>query len=209
MDVGESEIHELYVWVDDVPFSRPKRNITRDFADGVLMAELMHHYLPKLVELHNYSAANSHRQKTYNWHTLNRKVFKKVGINLHNDDIDTVVHGEVGAVERVLKLVRIKIAQYQGKVSARQESAVDTQSEPEQENYNEIHTNETKQASMKHAIEPCNDQEIIASKIHAQKIVIEELRGTNLVLEEKISKLEQLLQLKEAKIHTLMSDRST
>jgi hypothetical protein len=71
--------------VDEIPLSRPKRNIARDFSDGgedaelpldcsplainmqesakascthdplaVLAAEVVHHYFPKLVELHNY-----------------------------------------------------------------------------------------------------------------------------------------------------------
>jgi len=40
---------------------------------AVLAAELVAHYFPKLVELHNYSSANSLRQKLYNWATLNRK----------------------------------------------------------------------------------------------------------------------------------------
>lgn len=39
---------------------------------AVLAAELVAHYFPKLVELHNYSSANSLRQKLYNWATLNR-----------------------------------------------------------------------------------------------------------------------------------------
>lgn len=41
---------------------------------AVLMAELVHHYFPKLVELHNYSAAHNSMQKAYNWSTLNQKV---------------------------------------------------------------------------------------------------------------------------------------
>jgi len=39
---------------------------------AVLLAEVVHHYFPKYVELHNYSSANSVRQKLYNWSTLNR-----------------------------------------------------------------------------------------------------------------------------------------
>jgi hypothetical protein len=39
---------------------------------AVLMAEVVAHYHPKLVEMHNYSAAHSIRQKMYNWQTLNR-----------------------------------------------------------------------------------------------------------------------------------------
>ena len=49
--------------VDCIPLSRSKRNINRDFADGVMMAELIHHYNPKLVSLHNYPAANSTAKK--------------------------------------------------------------------------------------------------------------------------------------------------
>ena len=85
----------IYNWVDEIPLSRPKRNIARDFSDGgkfkftifkitsfasyifckkklkklidinlifpsiVLMAEVVKHFLPHLVELHNYSAAHS------------------------------------------------------------------------------------------------------------------------------------------------------
>ncbi|GFH16235.1 SPEF1-like protein [Haematococcus lacustris] len=54
-DVTEQELQGLYTWVDEIPLSRPKRNIARDFSDGVLTAEVVHHYFPKLVELHNYS----------------------------------------------------------------------------------------------------------------------------------------------------------
>lgn len=64
--------------VDEIPLSRPKRNIARDFSDGgklpsvlpmpalskppgltvaalaVLVAEIVQHFHPKLVDLHNY-----------------------------------------------------------------------------------------------------------------------------------------------------------
>lgn len=68
----EEELNQIYNWVDEIPLSRPKKNIARDFADGVLVAEIVNHYVPRLVELHNYSAAHSVSAKTYNWNTLNR-----------------------------------------------------------------------------------------------------------------------------------------
>ena len=37
----------------------------------VMAAEVVHYFLPKLVELHNYSPANSQAQKLDNWRTLN------------------------------------------------------------------------------------------------------------------------------------------
>ena len=57
----EEELNEIYQWVDEIPLSRPKKIITRDFADAVLMAEIVNHYCPKLVNLHNYSNASSVR----------------------------------------------------------------------------------------------------------------------------------------------------
>jgi hypothetical protein len=59
----EQELQEVYEMVDSIPFSRPKRNINRDFSDGLMMAELIHHYAPKLVSLHNYPPANSLSKK--------------------------------------------------------------------------------------------------------------------------------------------------
>ena len=71
--MDDSELQRLYAWVDEIPLSRPKRNIARDFADGVLVAELCHHYFPRLFDLHNDPPANSMQQKLYNWDTLNSR----------------------------------------------------------------------------------------------------------------------------------------
>ena len=41
---------------------------------AVMAAEVVHHFLPKLVELHNYPPANSVSQKLENWRTLNSEL---------------------------------------------------------------------------------------------------------------------------------------
>ncbi|KAG1668600.1 hypothetical protein FOA52_001469 [Chlamydomonas sp. UWO 241] len=126
MDVSEAELQSLYTWegvvvargdapaaclqVDEIPLSRPKRNINRDFSDGVLMAEVVHHFFPRIVELHNYSSANGATQKMYNWNTLNQKVLKRMGFALSKDDMTAMCNCQPGAVERVLKLFKVKIA---------------------------------------------------------------------------------------------------
>jgi len=66
----DEQLQDIYTWVDKVPLSRPKRSIARDFSDGVLFAEVIHHYHPRLVDLHNFSPANSLQAKMYNWRTL-------------------------------------------------------------------------------------------------------------------------------------------
>lgn len=58
-ELGDEDMQRIYEWIDEIPLSRPKRNITRDFTDGVMMAEVVNTYFPRLVELHNYPMAHS------------------------------------------------------------------------------------------------------------------------------------------------------
>ena len=51
----EEDLQSIYNWVDEIPLSRPKRSIARDFSDGVLVAEIIKHFIPKIVDMHNYS----------------------------------------------------------------------------------------------------------------------------------------------------------
>lgn len=54
LSLSDEELQRLFAWVDTVPLSRPKKSINRDFSDGVLAAEVVAYYFPKLVDLHNY-----------------------------------------------------------------------------------------------------------------------------------------------------------
>lgn len=38
--LSDDDLQRLYAWVDEITLSRPKRNIARDFSDGVLVAEV-------------------------------------------------------------------------------------------------------------------------------------------------------------------------
>ena len=115
MDLTEDELKPLYKWIDQIPLSRPKRNIARDFSDGVLVAEVIAHFYPKLVELHNYSGANAMSPKVYNWQTLNARALKKLGFQIQREDFMDVCNCRAGAIERVLKLCKIKMAEFQAK----------------------------------------------------------------------------------------------
>lgn len=106
----DDDYQAVYKWVDEIPLTRPKKNISRDFADGVLLAEVLHHFCPRLVEMHNYSAANSYAQKSYNWATLNNKVMRKLGIQLQQQDIEDIIKAVPGAIEAALKTVMDRLA---------------------------------------------------------------------------------------------------
>ena len=110
------------MWVDEVPLSRLKRNIARDFADGVLTAEIVHHYFPRIVEVHNYPSANSYAQKMYNWQTLNARVFKKIGWQLRQEELDAICSCQMQAVERMLKQLQVRLSKY-GSRSKEEEAA--------------------------------------------------------------------------------------
>lgn len=73
LPLDDETLQRVYAWIDEIPLSRPKKSISRDFSDGILAAEVVAFYFPKLVQMHNYSAANSIKQKQYNWSTLNRE----------------------------------------------------------------------------------------------------------------------------------------
>lgn len=101
----EKNIMLIYEWIDSFNFTRPKKNITRDFCDGVLMAELVKTLAPNLVELHNYPSASSTKQKQQNWQTLNRKVMRQLGISIAQQEIDAIISCKPFAVEQVLAKV--------------------------------------------------------------------------------------------------------
>ena len=107
------EIMYIYEWVDSIPLSRQKKNMARDFNDAVLLAEMIKHYYPKLVELHNYPPASSTKQKIANWETLNNKVLRKLGLKIPKDEINDVINSKPNAIEILLKKVKKAIQKLQ------------------------------------------------------------------------------------------------
>ena len=100
--ISDDDLLTLYEWIDSIPLSREKKNIARDFCDGVLTAEIMKYYYPKLVDLNNYRGANSTQLKLVNWNTLCLKVFRKVGFSITKTELENVVNSKPKAIENVL-----------------------------------------------------------------------------------------------------------
>ncbi|XP_003476662.1 sperm flagellar protein 1 isoform X2 [Cavia porcellus] len=111
--MDEEALHQLYLWVDNIPLSRPKRNLSRDFSDGVLIAEIIKFYFPKMVEMHNYVPANSLQQKLSNWGHLNRKVLNKLNISVPDDVMRKIAQCVPGVVELVLIPLRQRLEERQ------------------------------------------------------------------------------------------------
>ena len=101
-DTEDNKLMYIYEWVDSIPLSRQKKNISRDFNDAVLFAEMIKYHYPILVDLHNYPSASSTKAKIINWETLNKKVLKKIGLKLGKNEIDDLVRSKPNAIENLL-----------------------------------------------------------------------------------------------------------
>lgn len=96
------ELEVVLKWVDGFELSRCRRKLNRDFSDGVLLAEILKVEFPNFIEMHNYSGCFSLQGKLENWDMLNRKVLKKIQVNLKPEEIDKVAKSESNIIEEIL-----------------------------------------------------------------------------------------------------------
>ena len=76
--LDEEQLKDVYEWVDSFTLSKTKRNIARDFSDGMLVAEILQNYFPEYVNLHSYPSCHKVQMKRANWGFLKQKVYSKV-----------------------------------------------------------------------------------------------------------------------------------
>ncbi|XP_071559514.1 sperm flagellar protein 1 [Temnothorax nylanderi] len=181
-------LDEIYDWIDQIKFSRPKRNIARDFSDGVLMAELLKRYYPKHVDVHNYVAGNSVAKKIDNWSTLNRKVLSKIDMRLGKEAINQLASSQPGVIEKVLADLRVKILK---------------DSNADRETLYFGHEDS------KEAVRSVLNPDEIANKTVPRHIFtrlkqeLQEKNDTISTLQQKISHLESIMKLKDQRIDDL------
>eukprot|EP00388_Colpodella_angusta_P001888 GDKJ01005867.1.p1 GENE.GDKJ01005867.1~~GDKJ01005867.1.p1 ORF type:complete len:249 (-),score=43.31 GDKJ01005867.1:62-787(-) len=214
----EEELDELYMWVDTIPLSRPKKSIARDFSDGVLAAEVVASFFPKLVDLHNYEAANSVQKKIYNWNTLNQKVLKRLGFQVHPQDIKDVANAKPIAIERILNVFKSLLPEARhnlgdiGKLSSRAEtpghlSSAYGSGSALNNNPPQAPKSGSVVAPIPQSISSQNspsEKELLDCLLEERDRTIEDLKDTILRLQEKNSRLEQLVKVKDSRIDALM-----
>ena len=86
------------------------------------MAEIVAHYFPKLVEIHNYTPSTSAATKLSNWTTLNstvfsplEKVLKKLNYQVSKNDVEHIITATPDTIERVLKMTHNKVKNHMEK----------------------------------------------------------------------------------------------
>lgn len=130
-EIDDESLQELYAWIDDVPLSRPKRSLTRDFSDGVLVAEVVQYFFPKMVDIHNYSPANSSGQKMNNWRVLQRRVFSRLKLSVPEPVVRSICNSRPGVVEMVLLQLKQKIEEREAAKAGSLGSASPSSDSPE------------------------------------------------------------------------------
>lgn len=183
---SEEELQDLLTWIDAIPLSRRKKNLPRDFSDAVLMAEVVAHFFPRLVELHNYDQGLKIETKVYNWKTLNNRVLKKLNYTLDTETINQLANSTPGTIERVLMEVRRVIEEKQ---EHDQHPFVQEKANPVEEEIERART--------------CTDRSVLERKMQEVAEKNERIKE----LEEKIEKIEELIKMKDAKIQQLAGAR--
>ncbi|XP_008320239.1 sperm flagellar protein 1 [Cynoglossus semilaevis] len=218
-ELSDGELRDLYSWVDKIPLSRPKRHITRDFSDGVMAAEVVKHFFPKLVDLHNYVPAFSRPQKLSNWGVLNRKVFAKLNFNVPEETVKKIVMSSPGVIEPVLSDLKEKI---EFKLENGTENTLGSELSDIRKfdkNYTELHqsgavhnrgdmkkddTGRLRNNHMQHTVQFHTDMDPVVRIILQEKEQsVTALQETVEILQLKVSKLEHLLHLKDMRIEEL------
>ncbi|XP_067563696.1 sperm flagellar protein 1 isoform X4 [Pseudorca crassidens] len=220
--VDEEALHQLYLWVDNIPLSRPKRNLSRDFSDGVLVAEVIKFYFPKMVEMHNYVPANSLQQKLSNWGHLNRKVLNKLSFSVPDDVMRKIAQCTPGVVELVLIPLRQCLEEQQ---RCRKQGTSSLQELAPQDGTDYIDVGFSQKARGKGAPDPQGGGQLRVGRLPVPRplgysqalqgdrsfvLQIAEkeqelltLQETVQVLQMKVRRLEHLLQLKNVRIEDL------
>ncbi|CAF0783361.1 unnamed protein product, partial [Didymodactylos carnosus] len=207
MELDETILEDLYTWIDSLPLSRLKKRIERDFSDGVLVAEVIRYYLPDLVEMHNYTPANSIQQKKANWGTLNKRVLSHFGLDIPETIIQGLCNGKPGLVEVLLYNLRLKIDEELDLQQKFQHSP--RQGGHSQMSYESGRT--TKATTTLHSMTSRGGRLTKGDmKRGVPRLEFEEIRQQNLqqqeeieVLHAKIRRLEHVLQLKDIRINEL------
>ena len=182
----ENDVMYIYEWVDSIQLSRPKKNIARDFCDCVLVAEIIKHYLPRLVDLHNYPSASSTMQKTTNWNTLNTKVLKKIGVKMTKQEINDIITCKPLAIEHLLQRIYDAI-----------QNQINSNNNEEGNNNNMVRPSNGNAERLKKILE---EKENNINQLHEIIDVLEmKLKSSNKMQETLANKVDELTNLLQSK----------
>lgn len=221
-----SAFSEIYLWVDKAPLSRPKKSMARDFCDCVCLAELVKFYQPKLIDVHNYPPSSNVKQKFTNWATFNKKILSRLNMSLSQEQISDLVNAKPGKIEQFLIALRPKLEAYRHEPVLLGSPVPSQKSRPmgyseinclnEKENQRNMQSHEQYPMSqpmqymysehrpvVQYAPEPPVQYHQYELLLAGRDSEIQMLRENLQMLSLKVSKLEELIAIKDRKIEQL------
>jgi len=205
-------------WLEEVPFSKENclRNITREFSDGYCIAEIMAHFIPKLVDMNMYHPISATPQKIVQWKTLNKKTLSKIDVNVPEMLVRQVVNYKEGAAGLVLRNLKLKVESYL-KPERKDSADGDRAAGPKPINKAKLAAAVAKKKKGKKKalqagsrevssisdVGSVSDESILAAVAEKDRIIDEysEVVG---VFQTKVKELERLLKLKDRRIEDLV-----
>lgn len=101
----------LYLWLDSIPFSRPRKRLARFFADASAVVEIINYFHPNFAQEIAYPSCMNRAAKIDNWERLNKKVLDKLGLHLTKVQIANLADAKLKYTESFL--CRLAAAIYQ------------------------------------------------------------------------------------------------
>jgi hypothetical protein len=158
------------------------------------VAEILKTNFPKLVEMHNYPAANSYKSKMENWLTLDRKVFPKLGLHFPKQTFEKVVMADGISIHVILYALMMKTKEHKDCESRRKMSqeTSDNLGSPV------MTVNITKKIGASYEIVP--QKMIVYEEYEKLERKVIEREQAFVTLRQKNQHLESLLSLKDLRI---------
>ena len=103
---------DLLGWLETIPLSRPVRHLESDFADGVLIGEIVAYYFPEFVDFDLFRPARNMSQRAKNWRRLNSDVLPKLSLTAPGTLVHHITNGDQRSVELFLLHLREKIEEH-------------------------------------------------------------------------------------------------
>lgn len=104
------ELADLYEWLDRVPLSKPRNNVEKDFADGILAAEIVRFYYPDIVDFRMLRPALNLQERTEQWKLLNSEVFDRIGLTVPSHVLTQLCISKSGIAQSFLFNLRMSLA---------------------------------------------------------------------------------------------------
>lgn len=226
LELTGAVLEDLYVWIDNIPLSKPKKKIERDFSDGnfirtklirnvllffkgILTAEVIKYYLPDLVTMKSYLPNSAISQKKINWGLLNKKVFSRLGLNVPDTVIKDLCDGKPGVIEIFLFNLRLKIDE---ELEARQKNQSQSTSSPRQSllSLNNLPSTDDGKINLNRRLTNRTTTVTNPRDKWVSRLDYEDLKQNCLQLQEEVEilqarlrRLEHVVQLKELRINEL------